>query len=362
MKIAVFHELPIGGARRAVNEISHRLKKHNVVDLYVVDEKKNLQEQKYFTNVFFYKFISKKWAGKNWQVRIYKDTIELLSLYFLHKKIAEDVRNRRYNLLMVNASRFIESPFLLRFPNARKVFYCHDPYYRLIYESQFTFPVNLDPLRKMYERVNRFIRKTLDRQNFYGADLLLANSKYTRKKIKEIYKRNSTLAYLGVDHTFFTPTNIRKEFDVCFIGTTYPIDGYSLFKEALSYIHPKPTVINLFTNKQWLDDIDLRNTYRKSKIVVCLAHKEPFGLIPLEAMACGVPVIAVNEGGYKESIINGKTGYLIRRRPQDLADSISKLLKDDTLRRKMKEASRRHIEENWTWEKSVKRLSELIVK
>ena len=54
MKIAVFHELNQGGARRTVNEFTKRLREKHIVDLYIVDSEKNLEELPFFTNIFFY--------------------------------------------------------------------------------------------------------------------------------------------------------------------------------------------------------------------------------------------------------------------------------------------------------------------
>ena len=69
MKIAVFHELHKGGARRAVNEMAGEFKKHNHVDLYFVDKERNTGEKEYFNKIFFYQFIPKIWKGGNWKIK-----------------------------------------------------------------------------------------------------------------------------------------------------------------------------------------------------------------------------------------------------------------------------------------------------
>lgn len=360
MKIAVFHELPIGGGRRAVNEIAIRLKKNNIVDLHTVDEKENVAEREYFSKVFFYKFPSKQLI-KGPLKRLYKDTIELLKLYFLHKKIAAEIRGRGYDFLLVHASKFIEAPFILRFPNKGKIFYCHDPYYRLVYEPQFTFPKNIGVIKKWYERINRFVRKILDKQNFYGADLIIANSSYTQEKIKKIYNKESFLVYLGVDENFFTPKPIKEEYDVLFIGYRDQMDGYNLLEGALRYLPKNIRIKTVFTDQEWLDDKHLRDAYRKSKLIVCLGRNEPFGLIPLEAMACGVPVVALNKGGYKESIENGKTGILVEEKPKKIAVAIAYLLRNTSLREKMGKNARQSIEKSWTWDINAKKFSEFFL-
>lgn len=356
MKIAIFHELPPGGARIAVNEIAKGLKKKHEVDLYYVDDKKNLSENEYYTHIHFYKFIPKVWEGNNWQVRLYKDTVELYTLFKLHKKIAEEISKKQYDILFVNASRFIESPFILRFPNTKKVFYLHDPHDRALYEKDLMKKEKVDFLRQVYDSSNKFIRKIIDKQNLNGADNFLANSNFTQKMFRKTYGKNSIVSYLGVDTNFFIPKNVEKEFDLLYIGSHEPVDGYSLLEEALMQMKKKPKVRTVFFEDEWLTTSELRNLYRKSKIVLALGKNEPFGLIPLEAMACGVPVIAIAEGGYKETVLDDKTGYLIPRNGKELAKKITYLLSYKKIRLDMGKYAQKYIKEKWTWEKCVEQI------
>lgn len=89
-------------------------------------------------------------------------------------------------------------------------------------------------------------------------------------------------------------------------------------------------------------------------------YQEPFGLVALEMMASGLPVVAYRVGGIPESIVNGETGFLVEnKRPERLAEAIEKLLDDEKLRRQMGEAARQRVEENFTWEKHVDKLLEV---
>jgi glycosyltransferase involved in cell wall biosynthesis len=67
--------------------------------------------------------------------------------------------------------------------------------------------------------------------------------------------------------------------------------------------------------RHWLDDTELRKLYAECKGVISTAKDEDFGMSVVEGMACGKPVIASNEGGYRESIIHGQaagnTGILV---------------------------------------------------
>ncbi len=62
-----------------------------------------------------------------------------------------------------------------------------------------------------------------------------------------------------------------------------------------------------------IDDEELVLFYNKASILVYAPYLEPFGLVPLEAMSCGTPIVAVKEGGVRESVIHNKTGILTRK-------------------------------------------------
>ncbi len=358
-RIAIFHELHAGGARRAVNEFAKCLKKNHQVDLYIVDEKDNKLEKDFFSNGFYYRFTPKKWSGGNWKIKLYKDTVELSKLYNLHKKIAKDINAQKYDITFIHPSQYTQAPFILRFITTKKIYYCQEPL-RISYEPGFDIPSNLSLPKKIYEKTIRRIRKKIDKENIACADIILSNSKYTQQNIENAYGLKSTVSYLGVDTETFKPSGTKKDADILFIGAKGDIDGLPLLEEAISYMKKKPKIKIHINEKNWIDDKDLSRLYTSARIVVCLARKEPFGLIPLEAMACGVPVIAVNEGGYKETVIDGQTGYLVSRDPKSLTDKLEFLLSNEKICAKMGENARRHIEQNWTWDKSVKNLENIL--
>ncbi len=72
---------------------------------------------------------------------------------------------------------------------------------------------------------------------------------------------------------------------------------------------------------------------RSADAVVCVPWYEPFGIVPLEAMACGVPVVASAVGGIIDSVVDGKTGvHVPPRRPDLVAEALRALLRDDERR------------------------------
>lgn len=361
MKIAVFHELPPGGARKAVNEISKRLKKRHRLDLFVVDERFPEGEQSYFSNVNYFKFIPVPWKGKNWLARIYKDSFELLNLYILHRKISKKINSGKYDLVFVHGSKYTEAPFLLRLLKIRSIFYCHNPYYRKGYESVFSNS-NLDWLRRIYEHLSNTVRKFIDKKNIKRATYILANSKYTQLQVYNTYGIASELCYLGVDEKLFNYSKKEKDIDILFIGSYHPVDGLQYLEDALKNIKNKPRAKLLLFENEWInDDRKMRSLYQGSKIFVALGQNEPFGLSVLEAMSSNIPVIAFDEGGYREMVINNKTGYLIDKNPLQLSKKIDYLLSNKVLRQKMGSEARSEIEKNWSWDLRVKELENMFL-
>jgi glycosyltransferase involved in cell wall biosynthesis len=68
--------------------------------------------------------------------------------------------------------------------------------------------------------------------------------------------------------------------------------------------------------------------YAKCKGLICTALDEDFGLTPIEAMASGKPVVAVNEGGFRETVVHGKTGLLVEADRDELVKAVKEIAMD----------------------------------
>lgn len=363
MKIAIYHELPKGGARKSVNEMAKYLKKQNTVDLYTLNAKNTPDEESFFTRIYSFPFSFKKWNGGSPLTRIYKDTVEFYKLYLINKQIAKTIRDNEYDILFVHASQNIEAPFVLRFKNAKKIYFLHDPYFRLLYEPELHTHKNMAPVNSIYDSMIKKLLKKLDAQNVAGADYVFANSEFSRKGFKSAYNKNSQVVHLGVDTTFYKPNANTKKYDVLFVGSRSEIDGYDTLQEFLSLINKSINVKVLLAEDEWISsNKGMRQLYLDSKLVLCLARKEPFGLTPLEAMACGIPVVAVDEGGYSETIIHGKTGYLVKRDARELSRAVQKILTNKALQKAMEANARKHVEKEWDSIQKYKNLEDALRK
>ncbi len=95
---------------------------------------------------------------------------------------------------------------------------------------------------------------------------------------------------------------------------------------------------------------------RSADIVVCMPWYEPFGMVPLEAMACGRPVVASAVGGIVDTVVDGATGTLVRpQRPDMLAHALRRLLSDPVRRAGFGLAGRERAVMRYRWDRIAPR-------
>lgn len=96
---------------------------------------------------------------------------------------------------------------------------------------------------------------------------------------------------------------------------------------------------------------ELRYYYSAADVFVTTPWYEPFGITPLEAMACGTPVVGAAVGGIKSTVLDNETGFLVSpNRPDALAAKLAVLLHSRKLRTLLGEEAVRHVQENYTWQ------------
>jgi D-inositol-3-phosphate glycosyltransferase len=97
---------------------------------------------------------------------------------------------------------------------------------------------------------------------------------------------------------------------------------------------------------------ELPGLLRSADVVVCVPWYEPFGIVPLEAMSCGVPVVATAVGGIVDSIVDGQCGlHVPPRRPDVLAATLSALLADAPRRAALGAAAARRARSRYSWDR-----------
>ncbi len=92
--------------------------------------------------------------------------------------------------------------------------------------------------------------------------------------------------------------------------------------------------------------------FRSADAVVCTPWYEPFGIVPLEAMACGIPVVAAAVGGLQDTVVHQGTGlHVPPKDPAALAAALASLLGDARLRRELGRAGQERVRVRYSWER-----------
>jgi glycosyltransferase involved in cell wall biosynthesis len=99
---------------------------------------------------------------------------------------------------------------------------------------------------------------------------------------------------------------------------------------------------------------DMPSLLRSADLVACTPWYEPFGIVPLEAMACGVPVVATAVGGMLDSVVHDVTGRLIApKRPRECVHAVTSILRDSFLRRSLGLAGRDRACARYSWDRAA---------
>ena len=196
-------------------------------------------------------------------------------------------------------------------------------------------PIGSAAMRPLMARLARWDRDTADRVDRY-----VAISHYVAGRIRRYYNREATVVYPPVDTDFFQPDATEPERFALVVSALVPykridvaIDACRLAGVPLRIVGDGPDRSRLeraangaveFLGR--LSDEDVRAHYRRAAVTL-LPGEEDFGIVPLEAAACGRPVVALSRGGAVETVIPGVTGTLVDDPdPAAFADGIAQTL------------------------------------
>lgn len=383
MKIAIFHNLTSGGGKRALEEYCRMLyKRGHALDLFIMDtaDETYLPLDRYINSKKVFSVKGKGFFGlPEYNERSlfsgWKWLWALLRIKRTQAIMAEDINKGGYDLAFIAGCIYTQAPFILRYLKVPCAYLCQEPL-RTFYESPKL--QGLDSLRgRIYIFLAGFILKGPDARNIASADLVLANSYYSRESILRAYAIDSKVNYLGVDTDKFRPLDLKKENMVISIGGLQPRKGYRFIIRSLSLIdnlkRPKFVILadkyyygeGEYLKKLALDlKVDLEiminlsdekivEYYNRAKAVVFAPYLEPFGFVTLEAFACGSVVIAVKEGGIRETVINGDNGILLERDELQFAKSIEHIFSDSSFASALGLRAIECAKRNWSWDKSV---------
>ncbi|MBC8509849.1 MAG: glycosyltransferase family 4 protein [Anaerolineales bacterium] len=397
MNIAIYHNLTSGGSKREAFEFARQfVHAGHTVHLYYPS---TANEQFLpLTRTVQGSFNIKLNLLSPVQLRIpglrkYLDLVGLgvnvLRLKRLAQKVAGVIDSGEYDFAFIHHDRIVQSPYLLRYLKTPSVYFCNEPM-REFYEPSIQRPYQqpktlVNQFQEYWYKPFRWISKGLvraeDRRNVRWASLLFANSFFSAESIYRAYGVRARVSYLGVDAEKFRPLNLERQNIVLSVGAVSPLKGYDFLIEALGLFaeakRPKLVIVGNTASTgetSFLKELaeqrgivvefrvnvsedDLVWFYNQARALVYAPVLEPFGLAPLEAMACGTPVVAVQEGGVRESVIDGVSGLLVQRDAAAFAEALHRVLNNPALARELGENGRIEVQRFWTWAHAYDRVS-----
>ncbi|HYA88748.1 MAG TPA: glycosyltransferase family 4 protein [Nitrospirota bacterium] len=207
------------------------------------------------------------------------------------------------------------------------VCYCHTPIrYAWDLQRQYLIESGLDKgiKGKIAKLILHYIR-LWDYSASRRVDHFIANSHNVAAKIKKHYGREASVIYPPVDIDKFQPISKKEDFFLT-VSRMVPYKKIDLIVEAFSQTPDKrlvvigdgPTLSKVKAKAKKNIEIlgyqvtDVIRSYLQRARAFVFAADEDFGILPVEAQACGTPVIAYEKGGVLETIINGKTGIFFK--------------------------------------------------
>ncbi len=397
MKVALYHNLTSGGSKRELFEFTREFHRRGfTVDLYRPEtaNEEFLPLTPYIRRDRIYpiaaeKRINRRLPGLRKHLDVWGVRRTLRQTDHMARTIAADIDAEGYDFAFLHHDRIIQSPYVGPYLKTVSAYFCAEPM-RRFYEPRIVRDSDakksaLSRLADFWYRpsqmaLDRYIRKK-DRENLDGIDVLLTNSHYSNETIYRAYGRRASVVHLGVDTAKFQPgAETPPEKFILSVGAVAPLKGYDFLIRSVGLLPVEeqlPIVIvgNTASEKEvrFLKELAVRRglelefrvnvseqelvrLYQTAWIYAYTPTMEPMGLGPLEALACGTPVVAVSEGGVRETMQCPGSAVQTERFESSFAAALS-----ETIRRRNQgdfssKAARAYILDYWTWPHACERM------
>ncbi len=239
---------------------------------------------------------------------------------------------RSYDLVITSDSSTVKG--VITQPETCHICYCHSPMryawnmFGDYLDTQGTIKRALMSLVMHYLRLWDFSASS-------RVDYFVANSQIVRDRIRKYYRRDAKVIYPPCDTDKFQISSVVGDYYlfvgrlVSYKGAEIAIEAFGLSGKPLKVVGDGPEKNRLKTRAKanveflgWVSDDELAALYSSCKALIFPAE-EDFGIVPVEAQACGKPVIAFGRGGALETIVHDKTGLFFHEQtPEALNDAV----------------------------------------
>lgn len=243
--------------------------------------------------------------------------------------------------------------------NATHICYIHTPM-RYAYEFKDEYLRGMNPIKKFLVNILLFFMRIWDKHNSKKVDYFIANSSEIQKRVKNTYNRDSIVINPPVRVNDFTIG--KKDSDYYFVVSR--LVGYKRFDlavQACTELNKKLVIIGDGPEKEKLEKMagptitflgrqsdEVVRKYMSECKALLFPGLEDFGIVPVEAQACGRPVICYGKGGVLDTVIDGETGvYFEEQTVESLKKAIKKFEKMKFDKKKLREHSLFFSEENF---------------
>ena len=237
--------------------------------------------------------------------------------------------------------------------NGIHICYCHTPM-RYAWGKKEDYVKNMNIIKKTMVNCLLFLMRKWDKKSSKRVDYFIANSSEVQKRIKKCYNRESVVINPPVRCNLFNISDIDGDY-YFIVSRLVPYKRFDLAVKACSELGKKLVIIGDGTEKEELMQManeniifmgkqpdDVVKKYMSECKALLFPGEEDFGITPVEAMACGRPVICYGKGGVLDTVIDGKTGVYFE---EQTVESLKKaILKFEKMKFDKKEIRKRALE------------------
>ena len=393
MKVAVWHNLPSGGGKRALyDHVKGLTARGHVVESWcppTADQEflpmGDLVPEHIVPLEMFDRKGPRAWARLRTAGSL---TSALLASSDQHSRAcATAIEERGFDIVLAASSQLYAVTSLARHLRLPSLLYHQEPARRL-YEAQPRLPwVALDDHERFHLRArlqDAFrvhalrLQARAELEGVQAYDRVLCNSSFSRESMLRAYGIDAPVCYLGVDSERYQDLGRPRQRVVVGLSAFQPWKRIEVVIRAVAAMdRPLPALwwignaadpayfeqmVRLaqqeevdFTPHLAVSHAELVRLLNEAWVMAYAPRLEPFGYAPLEAAACGVPVVAVSEGGVRETVVNGVTGLLVDSE-RDLPRALQQVVDDAALARRLGQAGRRKAETTWSLAAATDRL------